>query len=972
MKGTFFSSLRARLILLVLLAVIPALGVICYVAQEQRRVVSVEAQQNALRLARLVSANQDGLIEGARQLLTALAQVPVVRASHPVPCSAFLGDLLKAYPLYANFGVADPKGEIFCSGLPLKAPVNAADRAWFQRAVQTGDFAIGDYQIGRITGKATVNFGYPILDDRGQTQAVAFAALDLAWFNKLAAKTQLPPGTVVTLIDRNRTILVRFPDPGKWIGQGMPEGSLLEAVRVQKGEGTAEATGIDGTQRLYGFAALGDGTVIVGIPSEVAYAPAKRILMHSLGWLMLICTLAVGGAWLGGNWLILRQVNSLIGATRRLGAGDLNVRAGLSDDEGELHQLAHAFDQMAEALQTRQTEAEQTQEQLQRHLQESTALREINLAVTSTLDLHAVLNVLMEKIDVFLPYAAVQVWLMNHESRQLERAACWNLDEQEWKSRQLADTPALVKAAMADRVPVVAHNVQTDPRTLAPEFYRRQGLVSYLGVPLLIKDQVLGVLVFLTREEHQFTDEEIQFLSTLAGHAAIAIHNAQLHQQTKRQAVALEKANSDLRRKEEIQRLLKELSQDITSLHIDELLTKIAEKVKEFLRVDVSDVRLVEPGGSRIVGASGIEVERLRVGTTGTGRGISGWITKNRRPLVISDIAKEHNLPMGETTRRIGIRGYVAVPLFSRGGAVIGTLRALTREPREFTQEELDLLQQMANGAGVAVENARLLEHIKNQAVELEKADKVKNEFLGFVSHELKTPVNTIVGYTEMMHSKLFGEVNADQEKALEKVMANSKDLLDMINSLLEATKIEAGAVSVESQEVNLYRFFDELRSNYCVPLDKKLDLIWDCSPDLPVVKTDNEKLRHILQNLINNAIKYTDEGSVTISARHFANVSSVEFRVTDTGIGIPEEALPFIFEMFHQVNGSENRSCGGVGLGLHIVKRFTELLGGKIDVESQPGRGSVFTLTIPCASQSSAIVQKPVRREERRLDGRS
>jgi signal transduction histidine kinase len=97
-----------------------------------------------------------------------------------------------------------------------------------------------------------------------------------------------------------------------------------------------------------------------------------------------------------------------------------------------------------------------------------------------------------------------------------------------------------------------------------------------------------------------------------------------------------------------------------------------------------------------------------------------------------------------------------------------------------------------------------------------------------------------------------------------------------------------------------------------------------------------------------------------------------VEFRVTDTGIGIPEEALPFIFEMFHQVNGSENRSCGGVGLGLHIVKRFTELLGGKIDVESQPGRGSVFTLTIPCASQSSAIVQKPVRREERRLDGRS
>lgn len=961
MIGAFFSSLRARLILLVLLAVVPALGVICYTAQEQRRVASVEAQQNALRLARLVSANQDGLIEGARQLLTALAQVPVVRASHPVPCSAFLGDLLKAYPLYANFGVADPKGEIFCSGLPLKAPVNAADRAWFQRAVQTGDFAIGDYQIGRITGKATVNFGYPILDDRGQTQAVAFAALDLAWFNKLAAKTQLPPGTVVTLIDRNRTILVRFPDPGKWIGQGMPEGSLLEAVRVQKGEGTAKATGIDGTQRLYGFAALGDGTVIVGIPSDVAYAPAKRILTHSLGWLVLICTLAVGGAWLGGNWLILRQVNSLIGATRRLGAGDLSVRAGLPDDRGELHQLARAFDQMAKVLQDRQTEARQTEDELQRHLQQSMALREINLAVTSTLDLHAVLRVLMEKIDIFLPYTAVQVWLMNQQSQQLERAACWNLDEVEWKSRKLRDTPSLVREAMAGKRPVIANNVQKDPRTLDPEFYRKQGLLSYLGVPLLIKDEVLGVLVFLTREEHQFTNEEIGFLSTLAGQAAIAIHNSQLHEQTRKQAIELERANKDLKRREEIQKLLKELSQDITTLDLDSLLKKFTEKVREILKVDVVDVRVfVEETGWKLMGIAGIDPNLLTSTRSGTGRGRAGWIQKHRQPLMIADLTRSDR-PSGATLKNLGVRGYLGVPLLSRGGEAIGVLRALTYEPREFTQEEVDLLEQLASGAGIALENSRLLEHIKKQTIELEKADKVKDEFLGFVSHELKTPVNAIKGYAELMREKMLGEINGEQEKALSKVIRSSNELVAMVNTLLAATKIQAGAVKVNRQRIGLGNLFDELRVTYDVPLGKELALVWDYPSDLPTVETDGEKLRHILQNLINNAIKYTDEGSVTIAARHFPNACSIEFRVTDTGIGISEDALPFIFEMFHQVNGSENRSCGGVGLGLHIVKSFTELLGGKIDVRSELSKGSIFTVTIPYENRLRAIKDQAV-----------
>lgn len=495
----------------------------------------------------------------------------------------------------------------------------------------------------------------------------------------------------------------------------------------------------------------------------------------------------------------------------------------------------------------------------------------------------------------------------------------------------------------------MARNVQTDPRTLDPQFYRNQGLISYLGVPLLMKGEVLGVLVFLTREEHRFSNEEIQFLSILAGQAAMAIHNSQLYEQTKKQAVSLARANIDLKRKEEIQELLKELSQDITTLDIDSLFKKLTDKVREFFKVDVSDVRILSQGNREILGVSGIDEQRIRLGSMGVGRGGSGWVVKNRRPLVVPDIDEAKNLPIGQTIRRIGIRGYLGVPLFSRHGEVIGVLRALTYQRRDFLPEEIDLLQQMANGAAIALENARLLEQTKNQALELENANKVKDEFLGFVSHELRTPVNAVMGYAALLQNKTFGEINSEQERALRKVIGNSRELLNMINSLLEATRIEADAVKTEITELDLGDFLQELRADYDVPLNKELTLMWQYPSGLPKMRTDGEKLRHILQNLVNNAIKYTDKGHVTVSARHLADLGRVEFQVADTGVGIPEEALPSIFEMFRQVNGSPTRSSGGVGLGLHIVRKFTEFLGGEIKVRSEVSKGSTFTVTLPC-----------------------
>ncbi|MEK6601656.1 MAG: ATP-binding protein, partial [Candidatus Binatota bacterium] len=422
----------------------------------------------------------------------------------------------------------------------------------------------------------------------------------------------------------------------------------------------------------------------------------------------------------------------------------------------------------------------------------------------------------------------------------------------------------------------------------------------------------------------------------------------ELEIRVKERTSELARANSDLRQRKEIQELLKELSQDITSLDIDSLLKKLTEKVRELLKVDVADVRVLEGQQWYVRGLSGMEPGTAPSLRPGTSRLRSGWILKNRRPLVLPDITQSEEVATGGTIAAQGIRGYLGVPIFSRNGEVIGILRALTYQTREFRQEEVDLLQQLANGTAIALENARLLEEIREQATALERANKIKSEFLSVMSHELRTPLNAIVGYTGMVQDGVFGETNAEQRKALEKVVNRSKDLLSMISDILEVSRMEAEAVRMESRDVALGSFLDELRLAYDIPLDQGLVMVWDYPSDLPIMRTDSGKLRHILQNLINNAIKFTVRGNVTVSARYLPIIKSVEFSVADTGIGISKEAMPYIFEAFRQGDSSETRSFSGVGVGLHIVKKFAELLQGKVEVESEPGKGSIFKLTFP------------------------
>jgi PAS domain S-box-containing protein len=385
----FATSFRTRLLLLALLAIVPVLGVMIYNAVEQRRLAAAMVQANALHLARLAADNHEQLIGSTHELLTALAQLPQVRDHDSAACNSLFADLLRQYPHYTNLTAIEPDGDVFCSAVPFTAAVSAADRAWFRQAIQSRDLAIGDYQIGRITGKATVVLAHPVLAATGQVQALVTAALDLAWLNHLAAEAELPAGSSLTVIDQSGTILVRYPDPERWVGQSVAQTPLFQTILAHDGQGSAVLSGVDGVERLCGFTVLrptaeaGRLYLSVGLPVESVFADVSRMLIRSLVGLGLVIALTLAVLWVSSDLFLVRPVKALVRAAGRLAGGDLTVRTGLAQKGGELGQLAAAFDRMAGALASRA--AEQTAAEAALRTSEA-ALRQINDQLQTVLD----------------------------------------------------------------------------------------------------------------------------------------------------------------------------------------------------------------------------------------------------------------------------------------------------------------------------------------------------------------------------------------------------------------------------------------------------------------------------------------------------------------------------------------------------------------------------------------------------------
>lgn len=422
------------------------------------------------------------------------------------------------------------------------------------------------------------------------------------------------------------------------------------------------------------------------------------------------------------------------------------------------------------------------------------------------------------------------------------------------------------------------------------------------------------------------------------------------------QAFQRKQTAEQIRRQRDRLEVLHEINLSVTStLDLHKLLDIFLEKALSLLPYSAADVLLANGETGKLEAVLSKHRGRMEDPEPARHTAVGQSVTEPKRPLIISNLLTDPRTANPETFRRQGLVSYLRVPLIAKG-EVLGVLAFYTDEEREFSREETGFILTLAGQAAIAIQNSQLYEHRKKQAVELEKANKVKDEFLGIVSHELRTPLNVISGYTTMLAEKMLGEVSPIQVEALHTISRQSRDLQTMIGSILQVSSLEADKVIVDMREIHLWEFFHEMKS--CCEARANggdVELTWDYPSDLPLLISDPGKLRHILQNLINNALKFTEKGTVVISVRHFPRKGILEFKVKDTGIGISKEMMPTIFEKFHQVDSSETRGYGGVGLGLYIVKKFTELIGGTVEVQSELGKGSIFTIKVPCKSQKSA-----------------
>jgi GAF domain-containing protein len=498
--------------------------------------------------------------------------------------------------------------------------------------------------------------------------------------------------------------------------------------------------------------------------------------------------------------------------------------------------------------------------------------------------------------------------------------------------------PVHIVDLLADR-----DTAKRDPLRVAT--IEKLGARTFFAVPLLKEGNVIGAVVIYRREVRPFTEAQIRLVTIFADQAVIALENVRLFNETK-EALEQQTATSEV---------LKVISR--TQFDLEPVLNIVMDNALELCEADRVVILRPNAEGNYVPAAARIRdavpqagfLEILRANpirpdsSSATGRAVT-----ERTVIHIPDVRCDPRYGLQDIARAGTYRTLLAVPML-REGEPIGVL-ALSRsgEPRPFADKQVALVTTFADQAVIAIENVRLFNEIQEKSAQLEVANKHKSEFLANMSHELRTPLNAIIGFSEVLIEKMFGEVNDKQLDYLKDIHESGKHLLSLINDILDLSKIEAGRMELELSRFHLpsaignaMTLVRERAQRHGIQLGQAID------PALGEVEADERKVKQILLNLLSNAVKFTpDGGRVDVTAQ--LDTDKVEIAVRDTGVGIAPEDQAQLFEEFKQVGRDGARKAEGTGLGLALTKKFVELHGGAIRVQSAPGAGATFTVSLP------------------------
>ncbi|HSE78674.1 MAG TPA: GAF domain-containing protein [Alphaproteobacteria bacterium] len=594
------------------------------------------------------------------------------------------------------------------------------------------------------------------------------------------------------------------------------------------------------------------------------------------------------------------------------------------------------------------TELQERTQDLTESLEQQTATSEVLKVISrSRVDLQPVLDTLVETATRlcrgdrgFLFRLADQKYRIFASYGFTEEDRNWHIDHP-----IVPDEHSTVGRAALLRQPVQTEDVLKLPNYSRTESQRRFGYRSVLAVPLLREGEPVGIFSIQRNRVEAFSDKQVELMATFADQAVIAIENARLLEE-------LQKRTDDLVQSVDELKALGEVGRAVSStLDLRSVLETVIARGAELGGAEACSIYRYSKRtrGFRLWHAEGFEpelAEKLSKMEVHEDQTVLGRAAKTHETVQLPDLRDLPSMPIRDVALAAGYRASLIVPLV-RGDRIFGALVLSRRKPGEFAPGTVNLLRTFASQSILAIQNARLFREIEEKGHQLEIASQHKSQFLANMSHELRTPLNAILGYTELLLDGLYGDLSEKAHGVLERVQTNGKHLLGLINDVLDLAKIEAGQLTLTIEDYSVGAVVQSVAAaTEALAKSKGLELTTEVASGLPMGRGDERRITQVLLNLVGNAIKFTERGSVKVIAT--ARNGAFRLAVRDTGPGIAEADQARIFEEFQQVDNSSTRKKGGTGLGLSISRKIVELHGGSISVESTFGQGATFWVDLP------------------------
>ncbi len=992
MKRLPLGNLRLRLMLLVVLAVIPAIALVLYANLQGRQEAIAQAQEQVMEATRRVSRAEQRTIEQARQLFTTLSHFPPILQQDTAGCAKLFADLMQSYQGYSAFLATRPDGLTFATYPPSEKPVNLGDRPYFKEAIKSGQFVVGHYILGRVTGKPVVSLAFPVKNAKGKLVTMLVSGLKLDWLNDLLSQSRLPNDAHLAVLDNQGRLLAHNPPEPGLIGKPQFAASLGRDFLSQR-EGTYQGVGTRGQARIFGFTRLGKSPgviyVVLSIPRQAVFAKADRALAVDLAWTAGVLLVALLVAWFMGTASVVKPVQRLLAITQRVAEGDLEARVGGPYESGEIGGLASSFDAMAEALQTREAESRRAAE----------ALREGE-----------------ERFRTVANFTYDWEWWRGMDGRFIfVSPSCQRITGYE-AQEFLDDKDLLLRIVHPEDKPLVERHLATELKLDADvsEDFR---IITKTGETVWI-EHLSRIVVSPNgkrlgrRASNRDGTERKRMLEELSRQSAFKSGRAELF---------------DLLRGNQ---------------QVEELCRSVITFLCQYLGFEIGLLHLADDGDTYHLAASYAYTGSPGLPTSfKLGEGLVGQAAQDQKDIMLTEVPEDYiliesglgqapprNIHLKPITHNGRVRAVlelgtlkglgefqsqfldsvgegIAIALDSAEArkALAESLeesQALTEELQaqqeelsttneeleeqtlllkrseeqlkaqqeelQVTNEELEEKNEMLGRQKNEVESAR--KGLQEKAEELALASKYKSEFLANMSHELRTPLNSLLLLAQSLADNKGGNLTSEQVEFARIIHNSGSDLLNLINEILDLAKIEAGRISLSIAKVKVEDLAEGVRVSFGhLAKQNGLALEVEVSPDAPAeLVSDKKRIEQVIRNLVSNAIKFTEHGKVTVAfGRPSAEADlrdldlershCLAIAVRDTGIGIDPAHQKVIFEAFQQVDGSTSRKYGGTGLGLSISRELAHLLGGKIHLSSTPGQGSTFTMYLPISLPKGA-----------------